>query len=1339
MSQNAPAVGERNSEFTELVQRLKDLGQTQEQIAEILRVSPSHVSRIKKLERPATAGHLKVLRTSFRRIAKERSAFADASEGPRLLSPFDVDEFSLRRLSATGAVEAFRLLCWARAHDRGLPTTAVNVSKRVFVADGGVDASVRSTHKKHVKDDDIFGASTGFQIKTGDFSPWQRSVVHKELFGTSRTKAEFQNLGSEVQELLRKRQRYVVVCFGVDLLAKERADAVAHLKKAFAKCGYDNANVDVWGQSELLGLFAKYPSLCLRLRGREFAGVCSRDVWADFDDMGQTLRQSPEVAQLCENLRDQLRSDEVRHLRLLGEPGIGKTRFALELTSADDLAPVTIYARGGDAMLKSSLFSELIQPDDQRVVLFVVDECSQADVASIWNVLKAKSERIKLVSIYHGEDTTRDDQTRRVELPRTDESEIVAILQDHGVGENEARRWANFCEGCPRVAHAVGANLNTKSGDVLTSPTASLVWDRFLDGYEKTETDLHETRKLILRHVALFERFGFRAPVESEARFIQVMIQRTADRDVTWGKFCEAIKFWQDRKVIQGTTTLYITPRLLHVFLFKDFWKRYGNAFDIAGAMNRMPETLQRWFAEMLKHAHDCEPAIDSIAQLLGRNGIYPDGSFSDTESDGILLMSLSESCPYQVLSCLRRTIGKMDSDGIASIVTARQRIVWTLERIAVWDDHFSRAAELLLRIAAIDETNHSNNAIGTFTGLFSLTPGLGATAASPEKRLRVLESALNSKSEAEKDIALKACSTALSTGPDSRIIGPEHQGHRPRISFWMPETYGELWDSYFAVWTLLNDYLSRCPSSERGKVISAIVKGSHWMTHLPRFASKIAPTFDTLSRDKDADVKEIIAFLQFYLQRNSDKLPNGVAKQFRSLLARLDGEDFATMSRRFIRDLTWEDCHDDDGKKRLDEKLNWLASHAVKNPKELEAELPWLTCETSNAAFWFARRVCDDDPYRDLLPLILDAYRKQDRIESAMLLCGFLSSIGWTDLDEWEVIVLELAKERLFAEHFSEIVIHSGMTDAVVLKVIELCESGVLAREKLENWWFTDALKSICEPVFRQLIEMQVVNTTEGLWENSLRMCNQYYVDNLLLPESLIFELLAEPVFNDSRISDSAGYYWTELATRFVEAYPGRKWDIFKGVLSQERRMLRCIEHHREGLMAQWVADDPCKAWECITEVLEKNEDSRWAITSWLSGAMTSSWGDSAAGPIQHIPSAEIFSWVDLDRDGRSYWLCQALPKTLDTTPAGRLTRDFVARYCNDESTYRSLRSHFGARSWCGKTSENCRKLRDDAREWLRDEHDRIVINWIEDYIESLGHEIEQAEIEEERDFRYS
>src|SRR5207253_6278709 len=65
--------------------------------------------------------------------------------------------------------------------------------------------------------------------------------------------------------------------------------------------------------------------------------------------------------------------------RLLGEPGVGKTRMALELTRADNLAPVTLYLRDGRALLKSSFLNELIQDHAYHFVVLVVDECPQKD------------------------------------------------------------------------------------------------------------------------------------------------------------------------------------------------------------------------------------------------------------------------------------------------------------------------------------------------------------------------------------------------------------------------------------------------------------------------------------------------------------------------------------------------------------------------------------------------------------------------------------------------------------------------------------------------------------------------------------------------------------------------------------------------------------------------------------------------------------------------------------------------------------------------------------------------------------------------------------------------
>ena len=220
------------------------------------------------------------------------------------------------------------------------------------------------------------------------------------------------------------------------------------------------------------------------------------------------------------------------------------------------------------------------------------------------------------------------------------------------------------------------------------------------------------------------------------------------------------------------------------------------------------------------------------------------------------------------------------------------------------------------------------------------------------------------------------------------------------------------------------------------------------------------------------------------------------------------------------------------------------------------------------------------------------------------------------------------------------------------------------------------------------------------------------------------------------SKIADSAGYCWTELANRFIASYPHRKWDIFKAGLMQESSLLRCIEYHKEGFMTQLTSDSPSRAWSCIKEVLEELKDGKWAIASWLSGDMTSTFGHTAFGPIQYISPSELFSWVESDRKNRAYWLCQVLPQTLNESPSGRLTRNFLARFGNDESTYRSFTTRFMNRSWSGNESEHCRELRDEARNWLKGETNKIVVTWIEEYIETLGYDIQRAEIEEERGF---
>jgi hypothetical protein len=138
--------------------------------------------------------------------------------------------------------------------------------------------------------------------------------------------------------------------------------------------------------------------------------------------------------------------------------------------------------------------------------------------------------------------------------------------------------------------------------------------------------------------------------------------------------------------------------------------------------------------------------------------------------------------------------------------------------------------------------------------------------------------------------------------------------------------------------------------------------------------------------------------------------------------------------------------------------------------------------------------------------------------------------------------------------------------------------------------------------------------------------------------------------------------------------------------------------------------------------------------LAHWLSDGGHQIGGDESAGPIQFVPAKKLFAWVDQDMEERGYWLARILPKTLDTTPAGRLTRAFIAKYGAQRSVSKALWARFHSRGWWGPASEHFRRLRDDARLWLADENDRTVIRWIEDYIDGLSNDIDRAQIEEER-----
>lgn len=370
-------------------------------------------------------------------------------------------------------------------------------------------------------------------------------------------------------------------------------------------------------------------------------------------------------------------------------------------------------------------------------------------------------------------------------------------------------------------------------------------------------------------------------------------------------------------------------------------------------------------------------------------------------------------------------------------------------------------------------------------------------------------------------------------------------------------------------------------------------------------------------------------------------------------------------------------------------------------------------------------------------MPKLLEQYATHKTDASPSFLGGYLRAIFNRNAEEWESVMLDPAT----ADRFSDFVVNSGMTDVIARRVIDQCRGGLQSKDRLERWWFDRQLQQLDEGIVKELIGLQLEDGVGTLWSNAVQMCHTFYMEKeneRPLPEELLFELLTADAMADGRVVHSASYYWSRLAKAFINQFPHREWDLFRQVFRVAMHgwsILEDLDTNEEAILTTSLRKDPKTAWACIAGVYrEARERGDYLRQHWLAAGGHRIIGDDNPGPIQFVPAEVLFDWVDENVEQHGYWLTRVLPKTLDESSAGRLTRDFVARYGKDESIRRGLYAHFHSHGWCGNASDHYRKLREQARGWLTGEKSVTVIRWIEDYIDGPSYDIERAEIEEER-----
>ncbi len=1250
----------------------------------------------------------------------------------------------LGRLNLITAVDLFRELLWAEARKNGIPISKIHVSSRVTVADGGIDAEVDETN---ITSDLIISGTTGYQIKTGtSFEPWRESIIKKELFGENKP-AILQNLGLSIKNILDKNGTYVIVCFGHDLVSTQRTEARSIIYDFLTDCGYENPDIEVWGQTQLIGFISVFPSLVLKLMGRDNLKFQSHTSWAMQDDMRKTFNAGEEQLNFIRKMQDELRkNDKAIHIRVFGEPGIGKTKLVLEATRAEDLSPLILYCSSASIFRDSNLMYELLRTDNQFHVIIVIDECDQDNRSYIWNKFKHYGPRIKIISIFNEFDETTGNITY-LEVFKLENEQISLIIQGYGIGEAPSIRFAEICGGSPRYAHLIGNNLRYNPDDIFKPPDTVDIWTKQIIGSDPPDSEKVRKIRIILRHIALFKKFGYEKPAGSEAEEILKLIQKV-DPDISWGHFQEIIEELRNRKILQGEFTLYITPKALHIKLWIEWWEIYGKSIKLEEFLKNLSSQLREWFNNMFKYAKESKFSLEKVNEILGENGPFQKDFFFNTSLGAKFFLALTEANPKSALICLNKTIGQMSREELTKFKDGRREIVWALEKIVIWKDLFIGGADILLALAEAENESWSNNATGIFIDLFS--PGFGHVSmseASLEERFPILEKAIESDSKLKREIGFKALNNSLKTGRFSRIVGAEYQGLKMGPKFWVPKNYEEIIDWYSKIWDYLLDKMDYLIEDEKSTVIDILLNNSRNLIIIKELTRKIIETLKFLIEKFEHKRNDILKHIINIIRYENKNLDEITLNELENLKKKIIGNDLHSLLKRYVGLILIEDMIDENGK-HIDKKkpiLEKLAVDAIKNKEKLIHELEWLTTSEAKDGSRFGYELGIKDENFSLLPKLIETQKKIKPDSSFMFLSGYFRAVFELNQNLWEEKLDNLKENKETIKWIPELTFRTGITDRAALRLLRLLEKGSLEIKDFQNYLLGNVFKVLSEDIVEKWISYLLKLSNKIAINLILNILHFYYLlkkPKKKLPKDITFRVLTSPVL--IQMPSNVGYHsleldWIEIAKEFISLYPDSSIKLADKILEnfgKEGTIFDRYNSRTPTILNQITIKSPKEVWEKIIKYIGPPIDSRaFHITKWLRGDEFSEFG--IRGALSVIPPQEIWKWIDQNIEERAWYVASFVPKILFRDPDKIcLAREVLVRYGNRRDVKDNLIANFLTEGWMGPASVYFQSKKDKLIEFAKSEKNEFVVNWINEYISQIEKDIKNAKFQEERRF---
>ncbi|TVR84997.1 MAG: ATP-binding protein, partial [Rhodospirillales bacterium] len=520
--------------------------------------------------------------------------------------------------------------------------------------------------------------------------------------------------------------RFVVVASGSTNGKKGESDRLKTLTDEASAAGIPSERIEVIGSERLAGWCNQNPAVAARWAGRP-DGLWTLSDWANAE-VHQVPWQAPdsikeEIARQRSAL--EFETGSVQHLHIHGPPGVGKTRFVLELCREAPWSASVIYLQQASDMRLVELIDGAVADPAVRLVV-VADEIQPEQLRPLRDAVARADGRIRLVTVGH--------------CPTPEPARIPALLVgpiDREMAAKVISGWypamptehvdfiVRFADGYVRLARlAADAVARDTSLDVRGLLSRDEI-RAFLDGMLGTED------RSALHVVAVLESVGWTEDVQIEGEAI------ARHFGLAWNHVRSKVSEFDRRFGIvpRGGRYRYISPTPLGIHLAVEAWTTFPDL------LRSLPDALPTEGAKDAYYERLRSIASNPQVQDYARQELAFFFQLDDfVDARAVRRWSaLSAADPNQAAASIRHALeGTAPEERSRIEDRARRETVWALVRLAWRPGAFFDATKALALLAEAENESWANNATAEFVGRFQIF--LGGTAVPYLDRLAVID-----------------------------------------------------------------------------------------------------------------------------------------------------------------------------------------------------------------------------------------------------------------------------------------------------------------------------------------------------------------------------------------------------------------------------------------------------------------------------------------------------------------------------------------------------------------------------------------------------------------------